>query len=91
MDSPFHWQLTLLFASAVSSLEIEPPIARLDAFIKAIRKAPVKLGPRPRWVAMAGIKISEANAKLVPNNKEPELLFGLRAATCLLLMDVTWG
>jgi hypothetical protein len=49
--------------------------ARLDAFIRAILKAPVKLVPKPNLTAKAGTKIMDAITKPVPSNKEPLLFF----------------
>jgi hypothetical protein len=49
--------------------------ARLDAFIRAILNAPVKLVPKPNLTAKAGTKIMDATTKPVPSNKEPLLFF----------------
>jgi hypothetical protein len=49
--------------------------ARLDAFIRAILNAPVKLVPNPNLTAKAGTKIMDATTKPVPSNKEPLLFF----------------
>jgi hypothetical protein len=63
-------------------------IARFDAFINAIRKAPVTLGPRPMDVANAGTSISDAKARPVPSMREPEFLLPLTVAciACALAM-----
>jgi hypothetical protein len=56
----------------------------LDAFIKAMRMAPVRLGPIPIEVARAGTKIRDAKAKPVLNASEPEPLLGGLKEICWL-------
>jgi hypothetical protein len=46
----------------------------LDAFINAMRMAPVRLGPIPIEVARAGTKIRDAKANPVLNASELESL-----------------
>jgi hypothetical protein len=78
---------------AISPVSASPldelPMARLEAFISAIRIAPVRLGPTPRLVARAGTKIREAKARPVPNSKEPVMGLGWITAICLLLMETS--
>jgi len=69
-----QWQAKVVVAAS-SPLVEEPPKARLEAFIKAMRKAPVMLGPMPKVAARAGTKINEANTSPVPKAREPVLLF----------------
>jgi hypothetical protein len=59
----------------LSDVTVLPQAARLDAFIRAILNAPVKLEPKPKRMANAGTIIIDATAKPVPNSKEPLLLF----------------
>jgi hypothetical protein len=47
----------------------------LEAFIKAMRKAPLTLELKPTWAATAGSRIIEAKVKPVASNKEVEPLF----------------
>jgi hypothetical protein len=57
-----------------------PLTARLDAFIRAILNAPVKLAPKPNLSAKAGTKTMDATTKPVPINKEP--LLGFLISVC---------
>jgi hypothetical protein len=62
-------------------------MARLDAFIRAMRSAPVRLELKPIWAATAGTRIREAKVSPVANNKERELgAAGFLSAICLLLI-----
>ena len=76
-----HLQFTLeatknltLYQAALETSS-QPETARLEAFIRAILKAPVKLAPKPIRTAKAGTKIMDATTKPVPNNKAPLLFF----------------
>jgi len=74
-----QWQAKLAVSDSPAP---ELPKARWEAFIKAMRKAPVRLGPMPIEAARAGIKIKDAKANPVPNASEPELLGWGRTAIC---------
>jgi hypothetical protein len=63
------------------------PTARWEAFISAMRKAPVMLGLIPMETARAGTKMREAKASPVPSSMEPERFCRPSiTAICVLLM-----
>ena len=64
-----------LFHYAALETSVALETAWLDAFIRAILNAPVKLAPKPSLVAKAGTKIMDATTKPVPINKAPLLVF----------------
>ncbi|MGY6213944.1 hypothetical protein ACW73L_02190 [Methylolobus aquaticus] len=68
---PEHAQWQPKQVVAASEPPDDPPTARLEAFIKAMRSAPVTLDPSPILAAIAGIRMSEANASPVPSSNLP--------------------
>lgn len=50
-------------------------MALFEAFIKAMRNAPVKLAPKPIRIATAGKIIIDVTARPVPSNKAVLLCF----------------
>lgn len=59
-------------AAGFLALRLVPLTARVDAFMSAMRRAPVMLGPSPMDVANAGTRISDANARPVPRMSDPD-------------------
>jgi hypothetical protein len=69
---------------------LDPFNARVEAFISAMRRAPVTLGPIPKEVANAGTRIMEVKAKPVASNKDPleRVCLWTTAIWVLLMVDL---